>query len=30
VHPYRIGEEHEFRLDASRCLYFDGEGRRVA
>jgi glycerol transport system ATP-binding protein len=30
VHPYRVGEEHEFRLDTTRALYFDGEGRRVA
>ena len=30
VHPYRVGEEHEFRLDTSRALYFDAEGRRVA
>ena len=30
VHPYRVGEPHEFRLDVSRALYFDSEGRRVA
>ncbi|MFM2356799.1 MAG: hypothetical protein RLZZ528_2535, partial [Pseudomonadota bacterium] len=29
-HPYRVGEEQQFRLDTSRALYFDAEGRRVA
>jgi glycerol transport system ATP-binding protein len=30
VHPYRVGEVHEFCLDTSHALYFDAEGRRVA
>jgi glycerol transport system ATP-binding protein len=30
VHPYRVGDSHEFRLDVSRGLYFDKDGRRVA
>ncbi len=30
VHPYRLGEEHEFRMDSRHCLYFDQDGRRVA
>jgi glycerol transport system ATP-binding protein len=30
VHPYRIGQDHDFRLDVGRCLYFAEDGRRVA
>ena len=30
VHAYDVGERHEFWLDTSGCLYFDGEGRLVA
>jgi glycerol transport system ATP-binding protein len=30
VHPYRVGEEHRFRLDTSRAMYFDEQGKRVA
>jgi len=30
VHPFRIGEQHDFYFDPSRALYFDPEGRLVA
>ena len=30
VHPYKVGEAHDFYFDAARALYFDGEGRLVA
>jgi glycerol transport system ATP-binding protein len=30
VHPYRLGESHEFFLDVGRGLYFAPDGRRVA
>ncbi len=30
VHPYRIGEVHEFHLDPSHCFYFAADGRLVA
>ena len=30
VHPYRVGESHDFFLDVRRGLYFDADGRRVA
>ncbi|MDJ0686573.1 MAG: ABC transporter ATP-binding protein [Alphaproteobacteria bacterium] len=29
VHPYNVGEAHEFFLDVSGCLYFTPDGRRV-
>jgi glycerol transport system ATP-binding protein len=30
VHPYRLGQPHEFFLDVAHGLYFDPDGRRVA
>jgi glycerol transport system ATP-binding protein len=30
VHPYRVGDTHDFYLDVRRGLYFDADGRRVA
>ena len=30
VHPYRVGETHEFWLDVRHGLYFAPDGRRVA
>jgi glycerol transport system ATP-binding protein len=30
VHPYRIGERHQFYLDVTHGLYFGPDGRRVA
>ena len=30
VHPYRVGETHDFYLDVSHGLYFAEDGRRVA
>jgi glycerol transport system ATP-binding protein len=30
VHPYRVGESHDFFLDVRHGLYFTGDGRRVA
>ena len=30
VHPYRIGQSHEFYLDVGHGLYFAPDGRRVA
>ncbi len=30
THPYRIGEEHTFYMDADACLFFAPDGSRVA
>ena len=30
VHPYRVGEEHQFFMDPSQCFVFDADGRLVA
>ena len=30
VHPYRIGEAHDFHLDPNACFYFAPDGRLVA
>jgi glycerol transport system ATP-binding protein len=30
VHPYRVGEAHEFYLEVAHGLYFAADGRRVA
>lgn len=30
VHPYEVGEAHDFFVDTSGCLYFDPLGRLVA
>jgi glycerol transport system ATP-binding protein len=30
VHPYQIGQEHPFYMDASKCFYFAPDGRLVA
>ncbi len=30
VHPYRVGDSHEFYLDVSHGLYFARDGQRVA
>lgn len=30
VHPYRLGEEHEFHLISDRCFYYGADGRLVA
>ncbi|MEM9010761.1 MAG: ABC transporter ATP-binding protein [Pseudomonadota bacterium] len=30
VHPYRVGEQHDFFIDTSRCLYFGTDGARAA
>ncbi len=30
VHPYRIGEDHTFYMDPSKCFYFAPDGKRVA
>ncbi len=30
VHPYEIGEEHAFYMDASQCFYFTPDGKLVA
>ncbi len=30
VHPYRIGEDHLFYIDPSKCFYFDQDGELVA
>jgi len=30
VHPYRVGEEHQFYMDASKAFYFDPDGRLAA
>ncbi|MEX5726903.1 glycerol transport system ATP-binding protein [Rhodovulum iodosum] len=30
VHPYRVGEDHRFYMDASQAFYFTPDGRLVA
>jgi glycerol transport system ATP-binding protein len=30
VHPYRVGEEHTFFMDASKAFYFGPDGRLVS
>lgn len=30
THPYRIGEDHTFYMDADACLFFAPDGNRVA
>lgn len=30
VHPYRVGEDHQFFMDASKAFYFAEDGRLVA
>ncbi|APX10725.1 ABC transporter ATP-binding protein [Tateyamaria omphalii] len=30
VHPYEVGEQHEFYMDASHAFYFSEDGRLVA
>ncbi|SLN28296.1 sn-glycerol-3-phosphate import ATP-binding protein UgpC [Pseudoruegeria aquimaris] len=30
VHPYRVGEDHEFFMDPSKCFYFAPDGALVA
>ena len=30
VHPYRISEDHQFYMDASKCFYFGPDGTRAA
>ncbi len=30
THPYRVGEDHTFYMDASACLYFAPDGSRAA
>ena len=30
VHAYDVGERHDFWVDTSGCIFFDGEGRLVA
>jgi glycerol transport system ATP-binding protein len=30
VHPYHIGQDHEFYMDTSKCYYFAPDGRLVA
>ena len=30
VHPYRVGENHQFFMDASKAFYFAEDGRLVA
>ena len=30
VHPYEVGEDHEFFMDPSKCLYFAPDGALVA
>jgi glycerol transport system ATP-binding protein len=29
LHPYKVGERHDFYLDDSRCFYFGADGQRV-
>ena len=29
VHPYRIGEDHDFFLDPRHCFYFTSDGQRI-
>lgn len=30
LHPYKVGERHDFYLDDSRCFFFGTDGRTVA
>ena len=30
VHPYQVGEDHQFFMDASKAFYFAPDGRLVA
>ncbi|MCB1343394.1 MAG: ABC transporter ATP-binding protein [Pseudooceanicola sp.] len=30
VHPYRVGQDHQFFMDASRCFYFAPDGALAA
>jgi len=30
VHPYRVGEDHQFYMDVSQALYFTPDGERAA
>ena len=30
VHPYEVGEEHQFYMDPSKCFLFAQDGKRVA
>ncbi|MEL7466233.1 MAG: ABC transporter ATP-binding protein [Pseudomonadota bacterium] len=30
VHPYEVGERHEFHLDPAQCFYFGADGRLAA
>lgn len=30
VHPYQVGEEHQFHIDTSGCLYFGADAKRLA
>lgn len=30
LHPYRVGEHHEFYLDASRCFFFGSDGQVIS
>lgn len=30
VHPYRVGEDHQFFMDASKCFYFGPDGTLAA
>lgn len=30
VHPFEVGEEHQFFMNPANCLYFDSAGNRVA
>ncbi len=29
IHPFRVGDHHEFHIDVGGCLYFETGGRRV-
>jgi len=29
LHPYKVGEQHDFYLDDTRCFFFGADGRRV-
>ena len=29
IHPFRVGEEHDFHIDTTGCIYFHADGRRV-
>jgi glycerol transport system ATP-binding protein len=30
VHPFKVGEPHDFFMDAGRCLFFRADGARIA